>query len=551
MYGMLLESVQHFVQEQFGDHIWKKAIRATGATNTVFNTHQIYPDNLMPDLAEALSALTGESFDYFMDYFGKCFVRFFTNFGYDKMLKATGRYFCDFLQSVDNIHLQMRFTYPKMKSPSMQLTETDDNGAVLVYRSNRTGFSKYFMGLLYEIASMFYGLENIDVRVLESINDTPGSTTAPFQLESKTVTVKYRLDFDNRDYMSKRINLKAHESQLNLEKVDSGVLLELFPFALILDHDMRIKGAGEKVFESWIVQNPQKKPEIFIGSAVTDCFKLRRPKGINFNWATVTQMRLVIFELELVCSATKPGAQNASETTSTLDLEHEANATETRILLKGQMRHMTDIDAIVFLCSPLINSVEELHGMGLFLNDLNPHGLSKEMVMAGWQHNSRLELVFEKEEERSDELESSLELADSWKRQGDELLYSMIPRPIAERLRNGQNTFDTCQSFEQVSVIFGEVQASLIDTTQTEDTLKEAMTAVSTLNAAFSAFDDEVQGPMVYKVETVGHVYMAVSGAPDKNPLHAEHAADLALNMVRRMKELNLPNVTEYIQAQS
>lgn len=36
-----------------------------------------------------------------------------------------------------------------------------------------------------------------------------------------------------------------------------------------------------------------------------------------------------------------------------------------------------------------INSVEDLSGMGLFLNDLNPHGLSKEMVMAGWQHCSR------------------------------------------------------------------------------------------------------------------------------------------------------------------
>lgn len=85
---------------------------------------------------------SGESFDYFMNFFGKCFVRFFTNFGYDKMLKATGRYFCDFLQSVDNIHLQMRFTYPKMKSPSMQLTETDENGAILVYRSGRSGFSR-------------------------------------------------------------------------------------------------------------------------------------------------------------------------------------------------------------------------------------------------------------------------------------------------------------------------------------------------------------------------------------------------------------------------
>lgn len=78
-----------------------------------------------------------------MNFFGKCFVRFFSNFGYDKMLKATGRYYCDFLQSVDNIHLQMRFTYPKMKSPSMQLTQTDENGAVLVYRSTRTGFSQW------------------------------------------------------------------------------------------------------------------------------------------------------------------------------------------------------------------------------------------------------------------------------------------------------------------------------------------------------------------------------------------------------------------------
>lgn len=70
------------------------------------------------------------------------------------------------------------------------------------------------------------------------------------------------------------------------------------------------------------------------------------------------------------------------------------------------------------------------------------------------------------------------------------------------------------------------------------------MSKVSILNAAFSAFDEEVQSPMVYKVETVGSVYMAVSGAPDVNPLHAEHAADLALNMIRRICLLKLPGVT-------
>lgn len=47
-----------FLQEQFGDLVWKQALRATGCKHTVFNTHQIYPDNLMPDLAEALAAIT-------------------------------------------------------------------------------------------------------------------------------------------------------------------------------------------------------------------------------------------------------------------------------------------------------------------------------------------------------------------------------------------------------------------------------------------------------------------------------------------------------------
>lgn len=75
------------------------------------NRFQVYPDSLMPDLAVALSAITGKSYDSFMQFFGRCFVRFFSNLGYDELIKATGRYFCDFLTSVDNIHLQMRFTY--------------------------------------------------------------------------------------------------------------------------------------------------------------------------------------------------------------------------------------------------------------------------------------------------------------------------------------------------------------------------------------------------------------------------------------------------------
>lgn len=100
--------------------------------------------------------------------------------------------------------------------------------------------------------------------------------------------------------MAKRVNVQAHQSQLVLGQVDSGILLELFPFAVILDHDCCIARAGEKIFETWILQNPSKSPDTFLGSRLVDVFKLRRPKSIRVDWKTLVQMNLVMFELELM-----------------------------------------------------------------------------------------------------------------------------------------------------------------------------------------------------------------------------------------------------------
>lgn len=124
----------------------------------------------MPELAAAAAQLLADprdlsegsggcgeppTADAFMRYFGMCFVRFFSNLGYDAPIRATGRYFCEFLKNVDNLHLQMRFAYPKMKSPSMYMSHIDRNGCVLVYRSTRRGFTQYFMGEFYIRAQLY------------------------------------------------------------------------------------------------------------------------------------------------------------------------------------------------------------------------------------------------------------------------------------------------------------------------------------------------------------------------------------------------------------
>lgn len=186
--------------------------------------------------------------------------------------------------------------------------------------------------------------------------------------------------------------------------------------------------------------------------------------------------------------------------------------------------------------------------MGLYLNDLNPHGFSREMVFSGFSHSSRLDMMCEKEENRSEELETSLALADQWKKKGDELLYSMIPKTVAEKIQNGHDPMTTCQTFEEITVIFAEIQEGGESSTSSYEgassQLREAMNTVDTLNATFSAFDELIVSPYAYKVETVGKVYMAVSGAPDENPFHVQNAADLAISMLQSIKKLAIPGVS-------
>lgn len=92
-----------------------------------------------------------------------------------------------------------------------------------------------------------------------------------------------------------------------------------------------------------------------------------------------------------------------------------------------------------------MSDLPELAALGLFLNDLNLHGLSREMVMGGWHQCARLELLCERAEDHCRRLEDSLRLQDQWRRRGDQLLCSMIPRSVARRLLAGDGALDTCQ----------------------------------------------------------------------------------------------------------
>lgn len=87
--------------------------------------------------------------------------------------------------------------------------------------------------------------------------------------------------------MRDRAKKESHLLARQLAAFPCSLLLELFPFGIIMNQSMLIMGGGEKLCEVW------KGREHFLGQPVTKYFQLRRPKGIPFTWKNVKSSSLL------------------------------------------------------------------------------------------------------------------------------------------------------------------------------------------------------------------------------------------------------------------
>lgn len=154
----------------------------------MFTTHTTYRDEIMTQLARSCCHIVKDKdFNQWMTFFGTCFVEFCSTYGYDNLLKVSGRNYRDFLHGIDNIHEMIRFSYPKLRSPSFLVLHEDCDGCTLLYQSKRQGFKHYVIGQLQQIAKRFYSV-NVNISVIEE------------DFVDRQCNVKFRLDFDNSAY---------------------------------------------------------------------------------------------------------------------------------------------------------------------------------------------------------------------------------------------------------------------------------------------------------------------------------------------------------------
>jgi class 3 adenylate cyclase len=117
----------------------------------------------------------------------------------------------------------------------------------------------------------------------------------------------------------------------------------------------------------------------------------------------------------------------------------------------------------------------------------------------------------------------------------ERLLLSILPEPIAERLK--QNPRTIADSFPDVSVLFADIVGftklwSRISPTE----------LVELLNEIFSGFDELTYKNGLEKIKTIGDAYMVVGGLPIPREDHAEAIAQMALDMQTRMAQFNRGN---------
>jgi class 3 adenylate cyclase len=116
--------------------------------------------------------------------------------------------------------------------------------------------------------------------------------------------------------------------------------------------------------------------------------------------------------------------------------------------------------------------------------------------------------------------------------ENERLLLNILPGPIADRLKGGEETI--ADYFPEVTVLFADIVGF---TAMSEKISPDDL--VKLLNHLFSAFDDSAQDLEIEKIKTIGDCYMAVAGLTNEADGSPTAMVKMAFEMLRSVELMN------------
>ena len=118
------------------------------------------------------------------------------------------------------------------------------------------------------------------------------------------------------------------------------------------------------------------------------------------------------------------------------------------------------------------------------------------------------------------------------KKKSDELLLSILPKKIANELK--QSGVSEPELFKNVTVLITDI----VDFTKKSSEISPK-NLINELNDIVKAFDEITEKHNCERIKTVGDEYVAVCGMPVADPNHAENILNAAQDIIRYLKNRN------------
>uniref|UniRef100_H2ZCJ0 Guanylate cyclase soluble subunit beta-1 n=1 Tax=Ciona savignyi TaxID=51511 RepID=H2ZCJ0_CIOSA len=565
-YGFVNYALEQLVLRNFGEEIWNEIKQEADLhMQGQFIQRIVYDDVCTFDLVKAAVKVLKTDSDKILELFGSFFFQFCEESGYDVILRVLGSSVREFLENLDALHDHLSSVYPGMRAPSFRCTDNgNDDTLTLHYYSERDGLEDIVIGIVKAVSKKLHATETeVKVRLMGcsivmvyyllatiwqglikscrivEVNVVKGQTLGLGIVCKMAYTVRIKMEMfaspspagpahENCDHVQFEIVAKSgtlsggktkdlatiEEAISTMEPIiGAPTLCKALPFHLMFDSSMVVTQAGSSIAR--II--PELMP-------VTDLFDLVRPR-INFNFSSINSQINQVFVLR-----TKIGK---------LHIFYSSKSSCLR--LKGQMILVPECNQMLFLCSPSVMSLDDLATLGLSLSDLPLHDATRDLVQLGEQFEEDYKMA-QSLEILTDKLQHTMLAREREKKMTDKLLYAVLPHWVANQLRHKKKV--PPKRFDNVTILFsGLVGFSEFCAKNTSS--DGAMKIVQLLNTVYTTFDrlsDPKTNPYVYKVETVGDKYMAVSGLPEPCNDNARHICEMALEIMDLSKQINIDN---------
>ncbi|KAM7365499.1 hypothetical protein PAMP_016419 [Pampus punctatissimus] len=551
-YGFINSCLQSLVMEKFGQETWNKLSSLPGVQDT-FMTYTVYDDILTLSLVQEACSLLDISADVFLKLFGEHFFMFCKQAGYDTMLRTLGGNLVEFIGNLDALHNYLALSYQEMNAPSFRVEMTDDGKMLLHYYSDRKGLYHIVPGIMEAVGRDFFNskvtmvvvnqseedertgkkehvvflvkqtIQTSEVSVCDCmymvcfyiylvLSDFPQETLFR-RMRDRCVSLageKSGWDLIRAAVLSEKGSLQFTFSPCYPEKLwmEEKAFCNAFPFHIVFDKNLKVKQTGVNI-QKFV-------PGLRARDATVD------------HYFTIVHPQ-VTFTIE-----------NIMKYINTQFVLKSYKEKHTTLKLRGQMLWMDSLGCMLYLCSPKLRSLQELQDVGLHLADLAQHDVTRDLVLLNQQRLAEMELTNQLERKK-EELRILSHHLEAEKEKTETLLYAMLPRHIANQLKDGKSVeageFEVCTILFSDVVTFTNICAAC-----------EPIRIVHMLNSMYSRFDRLTNIHDVYKVETIGDAYMVVGGVPVPTKTHAHRVANFALGMRIAAKQVTNPVTDKPIQ---